>query len=440
MLLRVGGELHPQPLPQVLERLVNQHDALRLRFARGTDGWRQWHGDASGAWPLDYFDLSSLPENERAAAVTATASQLQAALDLEQGPLARAAWFDLGSAGRRLLLVVHHLVVDAVSWKILLDDLTAVWRQLHDGRPPALPAKSTSFKHWAERLASYGQSSELEQEVAYWRALADLPAATLPRDSADADQNLQGDAEVVSWTWGAAQTTELLNEANSAYRTQTNEVLLAALQQTLDDWSGGSVLIDIEGHGRTDLFGDVDLSRSVGWFTVWHPHRSPTIGLPPGAVLRQAKDALRGVPNRGIGFGVLRYLSPRPEVRASMAALPRPEVSFNYLGRMDDYIADGLALADEAIGPTRSPRARRNHLLEVNAFVIDGRLRIDWSYASHLYRRQTMERLADDFFDRLAGLVAHCLSPEAGGFTPSDFPLARLNEGELDKLADLLGE
>ncbi|HVX11408.1 MAG TPA: amino acid adenylation domain-containing protein [Pirellulales bacterium] len=441
VLLRVDGELDPSRLPQVLERLVDQHDALRLRFARGADGWRQWHGAADGAWPLDHFDLSSLPENERAAAVTAEASRLQATLDLERGPLARAAWFDLGSAGTRLLLVVHHLVVDAVSWKILLDDLTAVWRQLQDDRPPALPAKSTSFKHWAERLASYAQSAELEQEVAYWRALADLPVATLPRDAADIDANLQGDVEIVSRTWDPVRTAELLNEANSAYRTQTNEVLLAALQQALDEWSGGSVLIDVEGHGRTDLFGDVDLSRSVGWFTLWHPHRSPTIGLAAGSLLRQTKEALRGVPNRGIGFGVLRYLSPRPEVRASMAALPRPEVSFNYLGRMDDYVASGsLVAADEAVGPTRSPRARRSHLLEVNAFLLDGRLRIDWSYGRHIHRRQTIEQLAESFFDRLAGLVAHCLSPEAGGFTPSDFPLARLNEGDLDKLANLLGD
>jgi non-ribosomal peptide synthase protein (TIGR01720 family) len=388
---------------------------------------------------LERFDFSALTESERAAAMTATAARLQSALELEQGPLARAAWFDLGGGQGRLLLVVHHLVIDAVSWRILLDDMTTVWRQLQDSQSPTLPAKSTSFKQWAERLTSYAQSYELEREVAFWRARGQQPAAVLPRD-ADGE-NLQGDVDVVSCTWEPPQTSEVLNGANSAYRTQTNELLLAALGQSLGHWAGGQVQVDVEGHGRTNLFGEIDVARTVGWFTAWHPHLSPPADLPPGALLRQTKEALRGVPQQGIGFGVLRYLSSKPEVRALMAALPRSDVSFNYLGRMDGYIASAyFAPADEPIGRMRSPRARRSHVLEVNAYVRDGRLHVEWVYCRTLHRRETIERLAADFLDRLAAVVAHCLSPEAGGFTPSDFPLARLDESELDKLAGLLGE
>ncbi|HET6882577.1 MAG TPA: amino acid adenylation domain-containing protein, partial [Pirellulales bacterium] len=438
VLLAVDGSLDPKYLPQVLERLVEQHDALRLRFARETTGWRQWHS-SDRLWPLERFDLSTTSVGDRNSALLAAATRLQATLDLQQGPLARAAWFDLADGGVRLLLVIHHLAVDAVSWQVLLSDLVSVWGQVQRGETPVLPPKTTSFKHWAEQLINYAQSSALESELAFWRTLSEPAPAALPRDVDGA--NLQGDIEVFSMTWSATDTARLLGEANAAYRTQPQDLLLAALGQVLGEWSTGQVLIDVEGHGRAELFDEVDLSRTVGWFTSWRPHRSVPADLPPSTLLRQTKEALRGAPNQGVGFGLLRYCSTKPEIRSVMAALPRAEVSFNYLGRLDDYLASSLVRrADEPIGATRSPRAPRHHLLEINAFVLDGRLHVDWTYSRQTHRPETIERLAADFRERLAALVAHCLSPEAGGFTPSDFPLARLNQAELDKLAGLLGE
>ncbi|MGH7137308.1 MAG: condensation domain-containing protein, partial [Pirellulales bacterium] len=354
-------------------------------------------------------------------------------------PLARAAWFGLGAEESRLLLVVHHLVIDAVSWRTLLEDLTTVWRQLQDDEQPALPSKSTSFKQWSERLTDYARSPELEDELVFWRSLAEKQPAALPCDARG--KNLQGDAEVVSSTWSAAKTGQLLNEAGAAYRMHTNEILLAALGQALGEWAGGQVLIDVEGHGRVPLFDDVDLSRTIGWFTAWFPHLSAASDLPPSALLRQTKEAFRGVPNQGLGFGVLRYLSPGPDIRARMAGLPAAQASFNYLGRMDEYLSSpSLTVVDEPVGPARSPRARRSHLIEINAAVFDGCLRVDWTFCRNLHHRETIERLAADFRDRLTALIAHCLSPDAGAFTPSDFPLARLNDSELDKLANLLGD
>jgi non-ribosomal peptide synthase protein (TIGR01720 family) len=400
------------------------------------------------------MDLSQLPACKRTGALTAAAGRLQAGLDLEQGPVARAAWFDLGAGQTRLLIVVHHLVIDAVSWRVLLDDLTHLWQQLAGGQPPTLPPKTSSFKQWAGRLAGYADSYELESELAFWRMLADHQHSPLPQD-ADGE-NLCGDVDVVSGLWSPEETQRLLHEANEAYRTRTNELLLAAVGQTLSFWAGGAVRIDVEGHGRAELFDDIDLSRTVGWFTAWRPYVAPfaelppaelppakllPAKLPPGALLRQTKEALRQAPHQGLGFGRLRYLSTKTEIRELMAALPRAEVSFNYLGRLDDYLSSPhLTPADEAIGPARSPRARRGHKLEINAYVLDGHLRVDWTYCRKLHRRETIERLAADFRDRVATLVAHCLSAEAGGFTPSDFPLARLNETELDQLSKLLGD
>lgn len=438
VLLDVPSSLDPRHVPQALARLVEQHDALRLRFARSGDGWRQWHGAADGAWPLAQFDLSRLAAAEQTSAVSAAAADLQASLDLERGPLARAGWFDLGAAKSRLLLVAHHLLVDTVSWRFLLEDLGTAWSQLQAGSPPALPPKTSSFKQWAERLADYSESYELDSELAFWRTFATRRPATLPRDLGGA--GTYGDLDAVVTPCDAALTSDLVERANAPYRTQTNELLLAALGQTLGAWAGGEVLIDVETHGRETLFDEIDLSRTVGWFTGWHPFTAPAGDLHPGTVVRQIKEALRAVPNHGLGFGVLRYLSPKAEIRRCMAALPTPEVSFNYLGRMDDYVPPGgFSRASESVGATCSPRAVRRHLLEINAFVFSGRLHVEWTFSRTQHRRETIERLAAEFVERLRRLVEHCLSPDVGGFTPSDFPLARLDEAELNKLSELLG-
>ncbi len=438
VLLPVDPARDNRYLPEALQRLAEHHDTLRLRFERRADGWRQWHGPAAGAWPLARFDLAELPASERPSALTSAAGQLQASLDLVQGPLARAAWFDLGAGEARLLLVIHHLVVDAVSWRILLEDLLTLWSQLQAGETPRLAAKTTSFKHWAERLAGYADSFDLQTELAVWTALADQRFGDLPRDFEADGGNRHGDSEVIHTAWDPAPTADLLERANATYRTQTDEILLAALAQTLDERPGESLLIDVEGHGRHDLFDDVDLSRTVGWFTTWRPFFLQAAGLAPGALLRQTKEGLRRVSNQGLGYGLLRYLSSDAGVRSVMAALPQAEVSFNYLGRMDADLS--LGRGPESVGGTSSPRQARRHWLEVNSYVADGRLHVDWTFNRRVHRRETIEQWAADFLRRLASVVSHCLSPDAGGFTPSDFPLARMTTAELDKLAGLLGD
>ncbi|HWB13497.1 MAG TPA: amino acid adenylation domain-containing protein [Pirellulales bacterium] len=436
MLLRVDASLDARRLAEALQGLAEHHDALRLRFAREGDGWRQWYGSADGAWPLARFDLTELPASERPRALTSAAEQLQASLDLAQGPLARAAWFEMAPGEARLLLVIHHLVVDALSWTILLEDLSTLWSPPTAGAPARLPPKTSSFKHWAEQLAGYADSIDLRAELAVWAAFADDRSASLPRDFDRKSENLHAMSEVIHVAWDAPQTADLLERANAAYRTQTDEVLLAALAETLAEWAGEGVFIDVEGHGRADLFEDVDLSRTVGWFTAWRPFALRSPELAPGALLRHTKEALRRAPNQGLSYGVLRYLSTDTSVRSLMAALPQAEVSFNYLGRM----GDNLSRASEPIGPTCSSRGRRHHLLEINAYVVDGRLQIDWTFNRELHSRETIKRLAANLLVRLASLVSHCLAPDAGGYTPSDFPLAQMTSGELDKISSLLGD
>ena len=425
-------------LAAALRLLVAHHDALRLRARRDGSGWRQHVAGLPDPASCAAIDLRAVPPAVRDVTLEAAAKQLQSSLDLERGPLLRAACCELGpGAPKRLLLTVHHLAVDAVSWRILIEDLDATCRQLAQGAAAQLPPKTTSFRRWAERLAEHARSAALAGELPFWLALGGEPAAPLPCDLAAGPNDL-GSARTVSVALDAETTRALLREVPPVYRTEINDVLLTALARSFAAWTGRRrLLVDLEGHGREDLFPDVDLSRTVGWFTTSFP---VLLDLGPdraetGRELMRIKERLRAVPRRGIGYGMLRYLGDA-ETRARLRALPAAEVGFNYLGQMGDLSPDSSPLRAEAenLGPAMSPRSRRAHLVEVNARVAGDQLRVAWTYSGNCHLPPTIERLAQDHLEALRLIVIHCQSPGAGGATHSDFPLAQLGAGDLDRL------
>jgi len=435
LLLAVVRPVPSAVLERAVARLVEHHDALRLRFTAEGDRWRQAIAPPSGPPPFLTIDLSSLPDAAFAAALAAAAAALQASLDLERGPLLRVAWFPRGSAPGRLLIVIHHLAVDGVSWRILLDDLVRLCEAPGAGGEPALPAKTTSFMSWSARLGEHAAAAGLRRELAHWTAAA-RPAPPLPLDSRHG-ANTAGSARSVSVSLPAADTRALLQEAPRAYRTRIADLLLAALVEAFAVWTGErSLWIDLEGHGRDEAFEDLDLSRTVGWFTAIYP---VWLELPaeggPAAVLKAVKEQLRSIPGRGLGYDLLRFLDADPAA-ARMADLPQPEVSFNYLGQFEQALPAGcpFAFATEPHGPAQSPRQGRWHLIDVHGLVHDGRLRMSFTYSESRHRRATVQALAGRFLEALRRLLAHCLSG-ATGCTPSDFPLAALTQPSLDRLA-----
>jgi non-ribosomal peptide synthase protein (TIGR01720 family) len=377
-----------------------------------------------------------------AAAIEARAARAQGALDVEAGPVARAVLFDCGQARpQRLLLAVHHLVMDAVSWPILGEDLGAALRQAAAGEPVALPRKTTSFREWAERLEAYARSQELRAEAPYWAAAVPAAAVPVPADDEGAPDT-EGATEAVFAELDAEETRALLQDVPAAYRTQINDALLAALVRAFGEWAGRpSLVVEMEGHGREDLFPEIDVTRTVGWFTSAFPvHLEGAPSMGPGELLKDVKERLRAVPARGIGYGVLRYLGG-PDVAGALRAQPHPQVSFNYLGQMDGSGADGKALlapAADPIGAPRAPSAQRPYRLQVDGAVADGRLRMGFYYAAGVYRRATVERLAEAYGRALREIIEHCRDPEAGGYTPSDFSLAGLEQDDLDSLLSQL--
>ncbi|HLL70296.1 MAG TPA: amino acid adenylation domain-containing protein [Pyrinomonadaceae bacterium] len=470
VLLEAKEPLDADLLKQTIAHLLLHHDALNLRFMRVQEGWQQFNAAHEGETPFHRFDLSAHEGAEQIEAVERIADELQASLNITDGPLMRVALFDLGEGKpQRLLTLIHHLAVDGVSWRILLEDLLTAYRQLSRGEAVKLPPKTTSFKQWAERLAAHAQSEAVQSELDYWLAQVDRQASLspLPVDFR-AGENTRASARIVSTALSAEETDALLHEAPEVYHTQSNDLLLTALTKALTKWSGRNALsLALEGHGREEIAEDLDLSRTVGWFTTLFPvtlslgdARAP--GEAPrstgdelrsigealrsiGEALRSIKEQLRRTPARGIGYGLLRYLcatgSSQREIER-LRAIPLPEVSFNYLGQFDQVLPRSapFTLARESCGRLSSPSGRRRHSLEITCGVIGNQLRMDWTYSENLHQRATVERLAESFNAELRALIAHCRSPEAGGYTPSDFPLAELGQEQLDNVFARLDE
>ncbi|NOK20265.1 non-ribosomal peptide synthase/polyketide synthase, partial [Corallococcus carmarthensis] len=436
LLLKARQPLKPDLLQQAIQVLVTHHDALRLRYVRAEDStWRQ-QGVAPGDAPpvLLQVDLSMLPQEARPAAMEREAARLQADFALATPPLVRVALFQFGAGEpQRLLIIIHHLVVDAVSWRILVEDLEAAYLQLQSARAPALPAKTTSFQSWARRLEQHALSEALGAQEAFWREALRGDVAPLPVDGPG--PYTYASRAAVAVELDAEETRQLLQETPTGWRARIDDVLLTALARTLGAWTGKpDVLIDLEGHGREELFSDVDVSRTVGWFTSVAP---ALLRLPSGGSLgdglRAVRDSLKAWPGRGIGFNLLRHLGP-PETRARLAALPRAQVSFNYLGQLDGTAAAStlFTMSDEPLGPIVEPRAVQPHALAVDGSVLQGRLRMTFGYSHRKHHEATVRTLAERFLQTLRELIAQRHSEDARRRTPGDFPLARLSQPALD--------
>ena len=332
-----------------------------------------------------------------------------------------------------LLFVIHHLVIDGVSWRILLSDLQTVYEQLNQGKAVQLPLKTTSFKQWSEHLQKYADSQEIS-EYSYH-----LPSSK-PEELNKDFPNTIATSEQIEIVLSPEHTQALLKEVPTAYNTQINDILLTALVQTFSQQTGKtSLLIDLEGHGRSQLFDNLNLSRTVGWFTNIVPVNLDLTELSDinnlGEAIKCIKEQLR-IPNNGIDYSVWRYLSQN---KPQDIELPKSEISFNYLGQFDSILTTSnvFEIAKESPGLTQDPNSERSYLLEINGLIIEEELKLTWTYSKHFYEKSVIDNLGEKYLETLIKLIEHCQSSESGGYTPSDFSLAELEQNQLD---DILGQ
>lgn len=423
----------PAALETALQSVIDRHDALRLRYTRLPDGWNQTVAPTEYAFALRVVPCAG-PEDWESR-LTTEADRLQASLDVTAGPLVAATLFDLGDVHpARLLIAVHHLAVDTMSWRPILVDLADAYEAALHGAPWSPPAPTATFRRWTHALSRYAKAVAPTVDVAYWTGvLADAP--DLPHGAAANDHTVGRSRSVTARL--SREETAALSRVPADARMRVEEVLLTALAMTLQEWVGDAVPIDVERHGREHPVSGVDVGETVGWFTTVHPVRLPVpsgTGDDRAAAIRAVRQRLRSTPVDGFDYGALRYLTPGPWGQA-LRELREPPVLFNYQGKVNrSRVSWGpLRVLPGVLGAERSPDQRRSHDIEIEAAINDGIFEAEWIYSGDRFHADTMAGLAETFTRYVEEITRYC----AGNrdiVTPSDFPAAGLNQRALDTL------
>ncbi|WP_374017555.1 amino acid adenylation domain-containing protein, partial [Paenibacillus thiaminolyticus] len=433
-----------QALHLAMKRITVHHDALRMVFAPTADGsYMAWNravdeGERYGLEVFDFRQEYDLQEKRAEPAwsrlVEAKARELQAGICLERGPLVKLGLFQCGD-GDHLLIVIHHLVIDGISWRILLEDLAIAYEQAAQGQDIRLPLKTDSFQLWSRQLTAYASSPAMEAEREYWSQMAGREQRPLPKDNAQGGDAVE-DSATLTLQWSRRETKQLLTQANRAYGTEINDLLLTALGITIQEWTGSEqVAVMLEGHGRESILPDVDASRTVGWFTSAYPvmlDMKADLDLPRR--IKLVKETLRSIPHKGVGYGILRYLSPSREDSIRTLA---PEISFNYLGQFDQDLQNSeLQISPLSSGDAVSRRQKRAATLDFNGMIAGGTLTLNLSYSADQYRKKTMQRLAKRLKHHLQEVIRHCAAKESVELTPSDVLQQGMTIEELEALVE----
>ena len=449
---------------RALQTILDHHDALRLRFTGAQGRREEWkleiqaQGAVSAESCLRVINIAGLDDDVCRKRTEEEAQAAAKRLSSENGIMLQAVWFDAGrTAPGRLLLTIHHLAVDGVSWRILVPDLAAAWTAISAGNTPMLEPCPVSFRGWAERLSREALNPERVKELSFWTdTLKDAPEL-VPGHQLVSSHDTVGSASQIVLTLPPKVTAPLLNRVAGAFHARINDVLLTGLALSILKWrrrhtsDGNSVLIDLEGHGREGIFDGIDLSRTVGFFTTIFPVRLDpgtldleeawTGGEALGKALKSIKEQLRSIPDNGIGYGLLRYLNP--ETAPVLSGLAKSQIDFNYLGRFPVAETADWTSAESFSGGL-DPEMAFHHPLQVDSMVLERaagpELTAVWTWMPGIFSEQDVHLIAEGWFHMLEALVQHSEQPGAGGLTPSDVPLVALSQAEIDRIESEYGE
>ncbi|WP_454195261.1 amino acid adenylation domain-containing protein [Nocardia sp. Marseille-Q1738] len=476
MALRLPADIDRETLVATIGAVFDHHDVLRARLRRNG---RAASGTADASWLFEALEPGAveigtlvrrveLPADIDDAELSRRASdEYDAALgrlDPSNAAMVQFVWFaftgdaaNAGSARRRdvLLVVAHHFVVDGVSWRILIPDLAVAWSQLAGGQPVTLPANGTSMRRWAHALVEAAKQPARVAELPFWQQVSATPDPPLGARAFDPAVDTFATVDRVEVTLSAEVTEAVLTAIPGRYRGGVNDGLLSALALAVSKWrgdtSGGTVLVKLEGHGREeDVAAGADLSRTVGWFTSVYPVRLDLAGAgvdaafeggkPLGDIVKSVKEQLLAIPDKGLGYGLLRYLNPETAAQLRDAG----QISFNYLGRVSTGEIPGelgelgwVPVADLGqLDAEMDPDMPAGGVIDLNAIVTDGadgpRLGASFAFPSGLLSRERVRELADLWAAALAALARHAQRPDAGGLTPSDLPLVAVGQSDID--------
>ncbi|MCY8046670.1 lichenysin non-ribosomal peptide synthetase LicA [Bacillus haynesii] len=424
----------PETAGQALSKLIEHHDALRMVYQRNGDGIVQYNRgleETAVSPEVIRFNESGA---ELEAAVLKASNRIQSSIDLTEGPLLKAAIFKTDQ-GDHLLIVIHHLVVDGISWRILLEDFAAGYAQAEKGEPIILQEKTHSFAEYAARLKEYAGSKAFAKEIGYWQEIEQAETAALPKDDEAEDKRMRH-TKTAEFSLSKEETEQLMTKVHEAYSTEMNDILLTALGLALKEWTGQEdFIICLEGHGREDIIDGLNISRTVGWFTSQFPvliqmGHSEDIGYQ----IKQIKEELRHIPNKGIGYGIYRYLTEEGKEAQPI----KYDISFNYLGQFTEMTDSGLFTRSTLpSGDPLSPETEKPNALDIVGYIENGILTMSIAYHSLEYKESTVAAVAASFKTYLLQLIGHCLERDGGELTPSDLGDDELTLEELDKLMEI---
>lgn len=426
-------EISATRIADAFAKLTKHHDAFRLTYTVKDNHWISEIANYKGGLGFRHIDLTRCTNDEQNENIAAGVRAVQSNFNLAEGPLVQALFFECQpSADNQLMLIAHHLVVDAVSWQIILGQLETLLNE-----PYAILQKTAAFQAWSEHLTKAAELRKFDSEIPFWEKQEQNPS-NLPTDQPVILPVTEDTIETVAYTLDARNTTLLIKDALAAYRMRPEEILITAFLIAVEKWCGLRTLtLWFERHGRQLPEMTIDLSSTVGWFTAFYPqqlHYDP--GADHGGALMQVKEQLRQVPNGGVGYGVLRYLNPgATEMRRRTQ---HPLVIFNYLGNQTKVSSGPLGVATMELSGARAAKSERYCQLEINAYIQDGQLQMKWSFSHSHYRTTTIKSLTEHFSTTLRDLISHCVAGGSGGYTPSDFPEAGLSQEDLDALLNKL--
>ncbi|HLP59582.1 MAG TPA: amino acid adenylation domain-containing protein, partial [Candidatus Deferrimicrobium sp.] len=418
----------------VFAKIQEHHDALRMTYEINRENGEVIQINHGLDYPLSFAEY----EINDPAGLELQAEKLQAGIDLEKGPLMKLGLFHLND-GDRLLIAIHHLVIDGISWRILFEDIETLYSQYKRGEKPVLPPKTDSLKHWTENLSAYANSNTFLKEKTYWQKIESLEPLPVPRDF-EVDGNDIKDTASISFTLKEEETELLLTKVNRAFGTEINDILLTALGMGIKKTFGlDRIAIALEGHGREDILAGIDISRTVGWFTALYPiiidvsHAGD-----PGRQIKEIKETLRRIPNKGTGYGILKYLTDEENKKEIQFKL-KPQISFNYLGQFDADVKQlsSFEPAKESPGNSLAPANKREYLLDVSGMIANNRLTMTVSFNKTHFTPATTAALANNFEFELGHLIAYCGSKKNSEFTPADFTYKDLSIENIDQLTAL---
>ncbi|MGH3564524.1 MAG: amino acid adenylation domain-containing protein [Pseudonocardia sp.] len=461
VVVQTPADLSQQRLTLLWQAVLDRHDLLRARLERPDGDGQQWTlrvgpvGSTAAESCISRVDAAALNDEDPRWVIETEETAAVGRLALQAGVTTQVVWFDCGPARPgRLLVMIHHLVVDGVSWRILMEDLGMGWAQMAAGQTPMLERSGTSFRRWAQLWTAKAQDPARVAELPVWTGILDGGDPLLGERPLDWARDTWGTYHEVTLVLPAS-AEPLLTSVPAAFHAGVDDVLLTALalaiaQRRRRQGHGKqrSVLVDLEGHGRQEqLVGGVDLSRTVGWFTSIFPVRLDVNGIDlddalaggqaAGQALKNIKEQLRVAPDHGLGFGLLRYLNPR--TATILTELPTAQIIFNYLGRFTvSGTTDWAMVPDCGLGGGTDPDLPMSHSVHINAWTEDQpsgpQLHASWSWPSELLTEEAVRELAQNWFQALEALAAHAATPHAGGHTPSDMALVSASQEDIDEL------